>query len=126
MLKAALRTLSLTAIPSVVACGALPPIVCAGLGAPDVSVTVLDSVSGTAAATGATLLTYDLDAGGARVDSIIGQSDTQVLQGREHSGRLSVVVRKSGYRDWTVSEVVVRDGCPSIHTVELVARLARP
>jgi predicted lipoprotein with Yx(FWY)xxD motif len=124
-MKAALRTLSFMTIASVVACN-VPEKVCAGIGAPDVAVTVLDSVSGASAAAGATLFTYDLDAGGARLDSIVGQSDTEVLQGNEHIGRLSVVVRKSGYRDWLASEVLVRNGCPSIHTVALTARLARP
>jgi hypothetical protein len=103
------------------------PAACAGLGRPDVIVTVLDSLTGAPAADGATLLTVDLDAGGARVDSVTGQSNAAMLVGTgEGPGRFSVVVRKAGYRDWTKAEVIVRDGCPSIHTVSLTARLARP
>ena len=107
--------------------GCNSPTACAGLGAPDVIVTVLDSLTSAPAADGATLLTYDLEAGGARVDSVTGQSNTAILEGTgDRAGRFSVVVRKAGYRDWTKAEVIVRDGCPSIHTVSLTARLARP
>ena len=100
---------------------------CAGVGAFGIEVTVVDSLSGAPAAAGAVLLTYDLANGGARVDSILGQSDTDVLGGADdRAGNYSVYVRKAGYRDWTRAEVVVRDGCPAVKTVHLTARLARP
>lgn len=109
------------------ATGCEQPTDCAGYGAPDVAVTVIDSLTGAPAAAGATLLTYDLDRGGVRVDSVTGRTDGQVLEGAiDRTGRLSVVVRKNGYRDWTVPAVTVRDGCPSIRTARLTARLARP
>ena len=76
---------------------------------------------------GATLLTYDLDHGGVRVDSVTGQADSEVLWGAvDRTGRFSVFVRKTGYRDWSKPDVTVRDGCPAIHTAHLTARLARP
>jgi len=103
------------------------PTGCAGVGAPNVAVTVVDSLTSAPAASGATLLTYDLDQGGARVDSVTGHSDTEVLWGSiDRRGRFSVFVRKVGYRDWSVPEVVVADGCPAIKTANLTARLARP
>jgi len=103
------------------------PTGCAGVGAPNVAVTVIDSLTGTPAAAGATLLTYDLNRGGVRVDSVTGRTDTEVLQGSiDRRGRFSVFVRKTGYRDWSVPAVTVRDGCPAIQTARLTARLARP
>jgi hypothetical protein len=103
------------------------PTDCAGVGAPNVAITVVDSLTGNPAGAGATLLTYDLNRGGVRVDSVTGRTDTEVLQGSiDRTGRFSVVVRKIGYRDWSVPAVTVRDGCPTIQTARLTARLARP
>jgi hypothetical protein len=117
---------TLAAVPLLASCG-LFPTGCAGVGAPDVAVTVVDSLTGVPGAAGATLLTYDLDQGGARVDSVTGTTDTQEIWGMvDRRGRFSVVVRKNGYRDWTKPEVTVRDGCPAIETARLTARLARP
>lgn len=100
---------------------------CAGVGSPNVVVAVVDSLTNAPAAAGATLLTYDLDHGGARVDSITGQADTDTLVDiSDRPGHFSVFVRKTGYRDWSEPDVTVRDGCPAIHTVFLTARLARP
>lgn len=111
-------------LPLLVSC---KDMVCAGVGAPDVRVTVIDSLSGAPAAAGATLLTYDLDNGGVRVDSVTGQTGARTLEGAiDRTGRFTVVVRQTGYRDWSKSEVVVRDGCPAITTAILTARMARP
>ncbi len=100
---------------------------CAGLGAPSVVVVVVDSLTNAPAAAGATLLVYDLDHGGVRADSVTERSNTDPLWGMEdRTGHFSVVVRKAPYRDWEVPEVVVRDGCPSVKTVNLTARLAMP
>jgi predicted lipoprotein with Yx(FWY)xxD motif len=107
-------------------CGLLPT-GCAGVGAPNVEITVIDSLTGAAAAAGATLLTYDLEHGGARVDSVTGRTDTEVLWGSiDRTGRFSVFVRKDGYRDWSKQDVTVRNGCPAIQTARFTARLARP
>ena len=118
-------TLALTALlPLSVSC---KDIVCAGVGAPGVSVTVVDSLTDAPATAGATLLVYDLDHGGVRVDSVTGQADAQTLDGAiNRTGRFSVAVRKTGYRDWTKADVAVRDSCPHITTAILTARLARP
>ncbi|HKW12698.1 MAG TPA: hypothetical protein VJO33_20085 [Gemmatimonadaceae bacterium] len=104
-----------------------PPTVCAGLGAYGLEITVVDSLTGAPEAAGAALLTYDLDRAGVRVDSVAGVVDTDVLRGADdRSGRYTVLVRKVGYRDWLKSDVTVHDGCPSVKTVRLTARLARP
>src|SRR5689334_22869716 len=58
-----------------------PITVCGGLGAPDVAVTVVDSLTGAPIAAGAVLLTFDLDAARAPVDSVVGQSDTDPIFG---------------------------------------------
>jgi predicted lipoprotein with Yx(FWY)xxD motif len=105
----------------------IPPTACAGLGAFGLEITVVDNLTGAPAAAGAALLTYDLDRGGVRVDSVAGVADTDVLRGaNDRQGRYSVVVRKAGYRDWSKSDVTVHGGCPSIETVRLTARLAQP
>ena len=110
------------------ACSSAPLLTgCAGVGAWGLVVSVQDSVSAAPAAAGATLFTYDLAAGGARVDSTTGTSDTDILRGADdRPGSYSVTVRKAGYRDWVRSDVVVHNGCPAIETVALTARLARP
>ena len=98
--------------------------VCGGLGAPDVAVTVVDSLTGAPIAAGAVLLTFDLDAARAPVDSVVGQSDTDPIFGAiDRTGRFQVIVRKTGYRDWIAPEVTVTSGCPTIHTARLTARL---
>ena len=103
------------------------PTACAGLGAYGLEITVVDSLTGALAAADATLLTYDLLRGGVRVDSVAGQSDSDVLRGAyDRQGRYSVVVRKAGYRDWSKADVTVHDGCPAIETLRFTARLARP
>jgi hypothetical protein len=103
-----------------------PLTVCGGLGAPDVVVTVVDSLTGSPIAAGATLLTYDLDRNRAPVDSVVGQSDTEEIWGTiDRTGRFAVIVKKAGYRDWTVPEVVVGTGCPTITTARLTAKLVR-
>jgi hypothetical protein len=98
---------------------------CAGVGSWNFAVTVLDSLTGAPAADRATLLTYDIDLGGVRIDSVVGQRDTEVLTGADRTGRYTVVVRKDGYRDWTKSPVRVEGEC-TVQTVALTARLARP
>ena len=103
------------------------PTACAGLGAYGLEITVVDSLTGAPAAADASLLTYDLLRGGVRVDSVAGQSDSDVLRGADdRQGQYSVVVRKAGYRDWSKADVTVHGGCPSIETVRFTARLARP
>jgi hypothetical protein len=99
--------------------------VCAGVGSWNVAVTVVDSISGVSSAANATLLTYDIEFGGVRIDSVTGQKDTDVLMGSDRKGRYTVVVRKVGYRDWVKSPVVVVGEC-TVQTVALTARLARP
>ena len=99
--------------------------VCAGVGSWNVAVTVVDSISGVSSAAQATLLTYDIDLGGVRIDSVTGQKDSDVLMGSDRTGRYTVVVRKDGYRDWIKSPVVVVGECTT-QTVALTARLARP
>jgi hypothetical protein len=98
---------------------------CAGVGSYNFAVTVVDSLSGLPAAEGATLLTYDVDFGGYRVDSIVGQSNTDVLRGADRKGLYTVVVRKEGYRDWVKSNVRVEGDCTT-QTVSLTAKMARP
>ena len=107
------------------ACSLVGPGDCAGVGSWNVAVTVVDSISGVAAAARATLYTYDIDLGGVRVDSVTGQVDTEVLRGADRTGRYTVVVRKDGYRDWVKTPVVVVGEC-TVQTVPLTARLARP
>ena len=115
--------LSIVMMGNAVAC--TTSTVCPGVGAPGVAVTVRDSLSGEPTAKGATLLTYDLESG-APLDSVTGTFDTQVLWGAsDRPGRLRITIRKSGYRDWTQSNVVVQEGCPSIQTVDLTARVVR-
>ena len=100
---------------------------CAGVGAWGLQVTVQDSLTAAPLAAGATLLTYDLAAGGALVDSTTASSDTEILRGADdRPGRYTVVVRKAGYRDWVKTDVVVHNGCPHIEIVTLTARLAQP
>jgi predicted lipoprotein with Yx(FWY)xxD motif len=113
----------LLALISLAACGSNT---CAGVGAPDFVVTVVDSLTGAAAAAGATFLMYDVNAGGVRVDSLVGRTDTDIIMSRDYgAGRFRVVVRKDGYRDWTKTDVEVRGGCTT-ERVELTARLIRP
>src|SRR5688572_12564374 len=121
-----MRRILLVSLPIFIATACDNPTVCAGVGAPNVAVTVVDSLTGAPAAALAVLLTYDLDRGGVRVDSIVGERDDQELWGStDRTGRFSVFVRKNGYRDWVHPEVFVRPGC-TIQTAYLTARLARP
>lgn len=113
----------LSAAPCIVSCS-FP---CAGVGAYGLEISVVDSLTNAPAATGATLLTYDLEHGGVRIDSVVGRTDGDILRGADdRDGRYSVFVRKAGYRDWSKADVTVHDGCPAIETVRFTARLARP
>lgn len=107
------------------ACDALSGTDCAGVGSWNFVVTVVDSLTGVPTAAGATLLTYDIDFGGFRVDSVVGQVNDDVLRGADRKGRYTVVVRKDGYRDWVKSNVRVGGECTT-ETVALTARMARP
>ena len=90
-----------------------------------VSVTVVDSVSGTAIGSGAIVRVRD----GAFVDSIVRPSGTTDLDSApfglapERAGRYQVKATRSGYRDWNTSDVrVTRDAC-HVRTAILLARL---
>lgn len=99
---------------------------CGGYSVPGVYVTVTDSLSGQPAASEATLLTYDLDNGGSRIDSVTVHSDTERLSGLDdRPGHFRVVVKKSGYRDWSAPSIEVTQQCPSVIPVLLAARLAK-
>jgi predicted lipoprotein with Yx(FWY)xxD motif len=116
----------LSVLPVVASCSFLPT-GCAGVGAYGLEITVVDSLTNAPAAAGATLFTYDIEHGGVRIDSVVGQSDGDVLRGADdRDGRYSVFVRKAGYRDWSKADVTVHNGCPAIETVRFTARLARP
>jgi hypothetical protein len=82
---------------------------------------VLDAQTGAGIAAGATLILHS----SACSDSVVGISNSQVLSGcNDREGTYDVTVRKAGYREWTKSNVVVRDTC-SLETARFDVRLER-
>lgn len=95
-------------------CDGDPPVICTGYTPPAITVLVFDAVTGRPAACGAVGIAIDGDFS----DSLHtwwcnGDADTT---GYEMSSRAAglgvytVLVQKRGYRDWTRSHVVVREG----------------
>lgn len=105
--------------PLIGAC-ATDQIVCTASFAYGISVQVQDSVSGAAAASGARLVLRD----GAYVETVDQSLGGVSLSGAgERPGLYSVTVEKTGYHDWTRTNVrVTADEC-HVQGVSLTARL---
>ncbi|MBA3645263.1 MAG: carboxypeptidase regulatory-like domain-containing protein [Gemmatimonadaceae bacterium] len=130
-----LRTAALRSLASVGAIGCLvlsacsqnspQPIICTALFAYGITVTVVDSVTGAPAASGAVLVARD----GAYTDSVPAQADSpntsSVAAAGERAGTYTVTISKPGYKPWTQSGVTVtKDEC-HVRGVALTAKLQR-
>ena len=100
--------------------GTPPTGFCAAPASLSVIVSVRDSISGQAAASGATgTLT------GASVDDTLRQVDSLRLVGGDQTGTFTVRVDRPGYLTWTASDVQVTESgpCGNVIPVELSAKL---
>ncbi len=99
------------------------PVVCAGVIAPAVQVTVQDSVTGANVTPGATLVLRNATV----VDSVTAPTDqpglTAMGVGGNRTGTFILTVRRTGYQTWTKADVKVKDGPCGAQTVNLTALL---
>ena len=114
----------------VVACASLTfPRSCTDIAVAGISLAVVDSITGAQRLSGATVRARD----GSFVDSMVFRDDTTLFQSGdagaalalERAGTYAVSVSHAGYRDWTASNVRVRDDGCHVRTAHLVARLIR-
>jgi hypothetical protein len=106
----AVSLLSITAACSVPTPGG--GTVCTALFAYGLSVTVVDSVTGTPASAGATVIASE----GTYADSVVvpatASNSSSIGLAGERAGTYLVTVRKTGYKTWTKSGIVVtKDEC---------------
>ena len=104
-----------------------PRVFCPDILRMSLSVSVFDAATGTPAATDATVIVHS----SAFQDSVVLTQEVapplapyMVFEDRAKAGTYSVIVRKSGYRDWQQNGVVIRaDRCgvtsPAIVTANL-------
>jgi len=121
--KGGVLTVALTL--SLAGCRLFDQRMCTAILISGLSVQVRDSVTGALAASGAKLVARS----GTYADSMSypaghPEMDAWTLVGAgEHAGLFSVTVTKSGYRDWTKSDVRVTAGECHVNTVGLIALL---
>jgi hypothetical protein len=99
---------------------------CTTVVVPAIRVTVIDSVTGESRERGSTVRARD----GSFVDSRVVPDDSTLAPfpiqlADERAGTYVVSVSRAGYRDWTASNVRVRDEGCHVGTAHLVARLVR-
>ena len=106
-------------------CGFISAPNCTANFAPAVTVVVQDSASGSKIGSGAQLIVCD----GTYADSMSNPANRPDLDvyslsaAGERAGSYTVTVRKSGYREWIRSNVVVTKGVCHVTTVSLTALL---
>ena len=99
---------------------------CTAILVPAINVTVIDSITGESRERGSTVLARD----GSFVDSRVVPDDStlapfSIQLAHERAGTYVVTVSHAGYREWTASNVRVRDEGCHVATANLVARLVR-
>jgi len=97
--------------------------VCTDIAVPGIRVIVVDSVSGAAAGKGSIVV----GRAGAYVDSLpaiwTASSDGPYPLAHEHPGTFTVTVKRSPYRDWSRTGIVVTADQCHVRTVDVTARL---
>jgi hypothetical protein len=102
-------------------CSAFDPLICTSEARAGISITVLDSASGTPVGAGARITATD----GEFSDTVTTVEDYQGPYGLAHerAGSYTVTVEKAGYALWSSSDALVTRGECHVRTVQLTALL---